>query len=197
MEPRQAFHAYGLDSGREPSETKYCPGCGAGLSSKEVGGRKRQACPDCGYVHYRNPSAGVCAMVVKRGKVLLGRRAGQLFSGKWAMPGGFVEFDEDFLTATRREVKEETGLDVEIKSILSVATNYLTPELHTLSIVCLAEPVSGEEAAADDLSELMWVDPDGPFPPMAFEADEHIIRRYHESEDLGVPVDPRFSGAQG
>ena len=157
-----------------------------------MGGRLRPTCPECGHVQYRNPSVGVCVMIVRDGKILLGRRSGRLFKGKWALPGGFMEFDEDFLTATRREAKEETGLDVEITSILNVATNYLTRDLHTLSIVCVASPVGGDEAPDDDISELRWVDMEGPFPPMAYEADEHIIRRYRETGDPGVPADPRY-----
>ena len=57
---------------------------------------------------------------------------------------GFIEYDEDFLTAALREVKEETGLDVEIRSLLSVVSNFLSPRLHTLAIVLLARVVGGE-----------------------------------------------------
>jgi 8-oxo-dGTP diphosphatase len=132
-------------------------------------------------------------IIARNGKVLLGKRSGQLFQGKWALPGGTVEFGEDFLTAARREVKEETGLDVEIASIVNVATEYLTPDLHILQIVCVAGTASGREAPSDELSELRWIGLEGPFPPMAFESDEHAIRRYGEIGHTGVAADPVFA----
>ena len=132
-------------------------------------------------------------IIVRDSKVLLGKRTGTLFPGKWALPGGTVEFDEDFLTAARRETKEETGLDVEIGSIVNVATEYLEPDLHVLQIVCSAISESGSEAPADGLSELRWVNVGGPYPPMAFEADEQAIERYMEFGYEGIATDPAFA----
>ena len=125
-------------------------------------------------------------MIVRDGKVLLGKRSGPLFPDKWALPGGTVEFGEDFLTASRREAKEETGLDVEIASIVNVATEYLTPDLHVLQIACSAKTASGREAPADDLRELKWVDVNGPFPPLAFEADEACDSAVREERPRGT-----------
>ena len=132
-------------------------------------------------------------LIVRDGKVLLGKRSGRLFPDKWALPGGTVEFGEDFLTASRREAKEETGLDVEIASIVNVATEYLTPDLHVLQIACSAKTASGREAPADDLRELKWVDLNGPFPPLAFEADEHAIRQFVKNGHGGIAADPAFA----
>jgi ADP-ribose pyrophosphatase YjhB (NUDIX family) len=106
---------------------------------------------------------------------------------------GFIESDEDFLTAAIREVKEETGLDVEIRSILSVVSNFLSPGLHTLAIVLLACVVGGELRAADDLDEVAWFPLSGPLPEMAFEADAHICERYYKTQLEGAPVDPRYA----
>jgi 8-oxo-dGTP pyrophosphatase MutT (NUDIX family) len=65
-------------------------------------------------------------LIEKDGQVLLGQRSGSYGAGKWGLPQGFIEFDEDFLSAAIREVKEETGLDVEIRSIISVVSNFLS-----------------------------------------------------------------------
>jgi ADP-ribose pyrophosphatase YjhB (NUDIX family) len=100
----------------------------------------------------------------------------------------------DFLTAAIREVKEETGLDVEIRSILNVVSNLLSPRLRTLAITLLAGVVAGELCAGDDLETLEWVPLSGPLPEMAFEADERIIERYQKTKlEERLPVDPDFA----
>ena len=97
-------------------------------------------------------------------------------------------------TAAIREVKEETGLDVEIRAVLNVVSNLLSPRLHTLTIVLLAGVVAGEPCARDDLETLEWVPLSGPLPEMAFEADEWIIERYQKTKlEEGLPVDPDFA----
>ena len=100
------------------------------------------------------------------------------------------------MTAAIREVKEETGLDVEIRSIISVVSNLLSPRLHTLAIVLLARVVGGELHAADDLEAVEWFPLTGPLPEMAFEADTHICERYYRTQLEGAPVDPGYAGAE-
>ena len=58
-----------------------------------------------------------------RGKVLLLRRKNPPNKGRWALPGGLVEIAEDTAEAALREVKEETGLEVEIEELLDVVSD--------------------------------------------------------------------------
>jgi 8-oxo-dGTP diphosphatase len=51
-------------------------------------------------------------LVMRRGRVLLGRRRGSHGEGYYAAPGGHIEFGESFEQAARREVREETGLEI-------------------------------------------------------------------------------------
>ena len=88
---------------------------------------------------------------------------------------------------------KETGLDVEIRSIINVVSNLLSPGLHTLAIVLAAGVAGGELRAGDDLEALAWVPLSGSLPDMAFEADEWIIERYRMKLEEGLPVDPRFA----
>ena len=171
MEARQVFYAYSSRAEETVGQFKFCPMCGTPLTLKEKGGLARPACPSCRYVQFKNPSPGVVVLIQEDDQVLLGRRSGRVGTNKWGLPMGYIEHDEDFLTAAIREVKEETGLDVEIRSILSVVSNFLSPRLHTLAIILLARVIGGEPNAADDLEELQWFPLAGPLPEMAFEAD--------------------------
>ncbi len=180
MQVKQVFSDYDGTKDTHLGQFKYCPFCGTQLSLKEKGGKQRPACLNCGFVQFRNPAPGVVVVIEKEGYVLLGKRVGGFGEGKWGLPQGYIEFDESFLTAAIREVKEETGLDVEIRSILNVVSNLLSPRLHTLAIVLLAGVKAGELCAGDDLETLEWVPLSGPLPEMAFEADEHIIARCHK-----------------
>jgi len=196
MQARQVFSAYDRKERVGLGQFRYCPLCGTELVLEEKGGRQRLACPDCPFVPFRNPSPGVVVLIEKDGCVLLGRRSGSYGAGKWGLPMGFIEFDEDFITGAIREVKEETGLDVEIRSILSVVSNFLSPRLHTLAIVLLARVVGGELRAGDDLEAVEWVPLSGPLPEMAFEADTHICERYYRTQLEGAPVDPGYAVAE-
>ncbi len=194
MQIKQVFSTYGVKENTHHGQFKYCPFCGIYLSSKEKGGKLRPACPNCGYLQFQNPVPGVVVVIEKDGQVLLGKRAGGFGKGKWGLPQGYIEFDEDFLTAAIREVKEETGLEVEIRSILNVVSNLLSPRLHTLAIVLLAGVNAGELKAGDDLETLDWFPLPGLLPEMAFEADEFIIRRVQNTNlEESLPVDIDFS----
>jgi len=197
MKVKQVFTTYNTQEGKPLNNYRYCPSCGAECVVKEEGGRERSACCQCGFIHYKNPSPAVSILIIENDKILLGRRAdASLKGGMWCLPCGFIEFDEDFLTAARREVEEETGLIADILSIISVMSNYLTPDLHTLVIVLLAQVVGGELCPGDDLDAVAWIALPGPLPEMAFEADEDIIARYFQARFKGAPVDSEFAIAE-
>ena len=86
---------------------RYCPRCASQLEGRPLAGRERPVCPNCGHIAYKNPAVGVAVIVRDdQGGVLLGRRTSG-YAGKWCIPCGYVEWDEDVRDAARREFAED------------------------------------------------------------------------------------------
>ena len=86
-----------------------------------AGTTQRLECPECGFVAYASSKATAGALVEDdEGRVLLARRAHEPFKGRWDIPGGFLEEGEHPLDGLRRELREETGLEVEPLEFLGV-----------------------------------------------------------------------------
>jgi 8-oxo-dGTP diphosphatase len=145
---------------------RLCPRCGVEL---DLGlAPARVSCPACSLVVYANPKPTVCALIVDNaGRLLLARRAVEPFVGFWDLPGGFIEEGEHPLDALRRELLEETGLEIEPGAFHSVWMDTYGPAAGAESILNLyweARIVSGTMRPADDVSELRWFAPDD-LPP--------------------------------
>lgn len=140
---------------------RYCPDCGARLDPVE--GRAEhlisQTCSTCGAVHFRNAKPCAGALVVRDGKVLLGRRAVDPCLGCWDIPGGFLNPWEHPADCAVREVREETGLEVRLERLLDVVVDTYEDRNYTLNLYWVAKVIAGTERAADDLSELRWFGP--------------------------------------
>lgn len=135
---------------------KHCPRCRAPLGGDE----RRAACAACGFVAYANPVPTATAVCIDdEGRVLLGRRALEPDKGLWDLPGGFVDEHEHPLDALRRELREETGLEIEPLEFLGVWMDrygYDSSAASTLNLYWTARVVGGEQEAADDVAELRW-----------------------------------------
>jgi len=101
-----------------------------------------------------------CVIYDPQGRVLLIRRKNQPYRGAYALPGGFVDIGETVEAGCRREVREETGLDVDDLRLVGVYSDPARdPRGHTASaafLVLLPEaetPTAGDDAAAAD-----WVE---------------------------------------
>ncbi|HZF40147.1 MAG TPA: NUDIX domain-containing protein [Blastocatellia bacterium] len=100
----------------------------------------------------RRPQVGMGVLVMRRGRVLLGRRRGSHGEGYYAAPGGHIEFGESFEKAARREVSEETGLEIADLRLLSVG-NYVFKredgERHYIDVDFVCEASVGEPQLAE------------------------------------------------
>ncbi|MGB3988242.1 MAG: NUDIX domain-containing protein [Minisyncoccales bacterium] len=125
------------------------------------------------------PKVGVGVMILKNGKVLLGKRKGSHGEGEYAFPGGHLEYMESFESCAKREVKEES--DIEIKDItfqfLANVTKY-DPK-HYVHIGLLAKWQSGQPKVLepDKLDSWDWYDLDD-LPQPIFEMCKLAIDSY-------------------
>ncbi|XP_071926332.1 nudix hydrolase 1-like [Coffea arabica] len=83
------------------------------------------------------PKVGVAVFLLKGNKVLLGRRLSSVGRNTFALPGGHLEFGESFEECAAREVKEETGLEIEKTEYLTVTNNVFSQEGKATHIVCV------------------------------------------------------------
>ncbi len=106
---------------------------------------------------YNNRGTSIDAVIIRKGKVLLVLRARDPFKHHWALPGGYVEWDESVEDSVRREVQEETGLSVKELDLVGV---YSAPSRHpkqTIAIAYRVEVTSSETPkAGDDAAETRW-----------------------------------------
>lgn len=193
MQLDQVYATYDWRENRGIDKFKYCPLCGTPFEQELVVQKTRPLCPSCGYVFYRNPYPTVSVLVINKDKILLGKRLAEPGKGKWALPSGYIEFEDDFLTAAIREVKEETGLEIEILSILNVQSAFLPTDYHFLSIYLLAEAIGGNVSSNDDLEDVGWFSRSEPLPEMAFAPDVNLIQTYFDGHVEGIKVKRRES----
>jgi ADP-ribose pyrophosphatase YjhB (NUDIX family) len=109
------------------------------------------------------PRVGVGAIVLHEGRVLLVRRGRAPALGLWSVPGGLVELGVTSVDAARREVEEETGLDVRIAGLVGVLDRVTRDadgrvRYHWVLVDYLAYPQSNDTiTAGSDAAEVRWV----------------------------------------
>jgi 8-oxo-dGTP diphosphatase len=102
----------------------------------------------------RGPRLAVDVIIMHEGGFVLIRRRKDPFRGKWALPGGFVEYGETVEEAARREAMEETGLRIRLKELLGVYSDpHRDPRGHVASVCFVCESVGGELAPSSDAAE--------------------------------------------
>lgn len=110
------------------------------------------------------PIAGVGAVIVRDGQVLLIRRGQQPLQGQWSLPGGAVELGETLEEAICREVLEETGLIVEPVEVVKAFDRISRDpqgrvQYHYVLVDFLCQVTGGALACATDALEARWAGP--------------------------------------
>jgi ADP-ribose pyrophosphatase YjhB (NUDIX family) len=110
----------------------------------------------------RHPLIGVGAIILRRDRVLMVQRGKQPLKGWWSLPGGLLETGESLDAGVRREVREETGLEVRPTGVFEIFERIMrdasgAPEYHYVLIDYRCRVTGGALRAGDDASAVEWV----------------------------------------
>lgn len=159
---------------------RFCHRCGALLDWANRAGddRPRQICTACDWIHYHNAKPCAGALVEQHGRLLLLQRAIEPYLGCWDIPGGFLEADEHPEAGAIREVREETGLEIELIELFGIYIDrygYEDEGDHCLNIYYSARPVGGRAQPADEAADLAWFPPNQLPTTIAFHHARQVL----------------------
>ena len=163
-----------------PGDINYCQRCGQALSEKQIEGRTRPHCPVCGYVVYLDPKVAAAVLVLQDGKLLLVKRGVEPAMGEWAFPSGYVDRGEVVEDAALREVKEETGLDVELDGFVGMYS--LTGNPVVLAVYS-GKVTGGVLYAGHDAEDAAWFESDD-LPTLPFPHDVQILHDFFSRQGV-------------
>jgi 8-oxo-dGTP diphosphatase len=111
------------------------------------------------------PVVGVGGVVISEGRVLLVRRGAPPLEGEWSIPGGMLETGETVLEGVRRELMEETGVEVRVHDLIEVFERISLDDggkarYHYVVLDYFCEAIRGDACAASDAAEIAWVHED-------------------------------------
>jgi 8-oxo-dGTP diphosphatase len=106
---------------------------------------------------YKNPKITVDGIIIKRNKLVLIKRKNNPFKNIWALPGGYLEYNEKTEDGVIREIQEETGLITRVKRLIGVYSDpNRDPRGHTVSVVYEMKILKEEIKSGDDASDVNY-----------------------------------------
>lgn len=160
---------------------RYCSFCGEKLTSKKESDVSRDYCANCSTYFYDNPIPVAANILMNGNKILLVRRKIDPFKGYWCLPMGFAETGETIEASALRELKEETGIDGKILSLVKVESGLSKTHGDLLYLTYETAWKSGRLEAGDDAEEVGFFPFDN-MPEMAFRSNIHAIEKFIQSD---------------
>jgi 8-oxo-dGTP diphosphatase len=110
----------------------------------------------------KRPMVGVGAILLRRDRILMAQRGKEPLKGWWSLPGGALEIGESLRDGVCREVREETGLEVEPLGVLEIFERIMrdaagVPEYHYVLIDYICRVAGGKLFPGDDVCAVEWV----------------------------------------
>jgi len=110
----------------------------------------------------KHPLVGVGAILLKRDRILMAQRGKEPLKGWWSLPGGALETGESLADGVRREVREETGLEIRPMGVLEIFERIMRDskgdaEYHYVLIDYVCRIIGGTLCDGDDVCRVEWV----------------------------------------
>lgn len=152
----------------------YCPNCGKKNSIKELNKTDYQ-CQACQWRFWNNPKTTVVVVFALGDQYLFSERAIEPNKGKYDMPGGFLEYNEDPYQAAAREIKEELAFEIDpnkLKFITARTEEYIPYISCTDIFFAYSLDNKPHFVAQDDIESLRW-------EPLSFMNTDQFVDKYH------------------
>jgi NADH pyrophosphatase NudC (nudix superfamily) len=165
---------------------RFCARCGEPRGVAAVAGTNPYRCGVCGFTYYFNTASAVAVLIEDAdGRVLFIRRGREPAKGKLAMAGGFTDPGETGEEATRREIREELGLELADIEYVGTWPNVYHAGgfvVHVLDIFYRARlATTAMTLDPDEVSGAEWLDPCGVDPAeIAFPSMRAALAAYLE-----------------
>jgi 8-oxo-dGTP diphosphatase len=138
----------------------HCFQCGEILIEQAEEGKLREVCPRCGWTYYPQLRVGAGVLVEQDGRALLVQRTGEPWKGAWCFPAGFIEPGEPPEQAAAREIREETGLQVEITGLVDIYFYDDDPRGNGLLLLYRGRRVGGEQQPTSETAQVQYFRPE-------------------------------------
>ena len=128
------------------------------------------------------PVVGVGGVVIRDGRALLIKRGSAPLKNQWSIPGGTLELGESIQEGVRRELLEETGIEVRVGELIEVFDRIFRDadgkiQYHFVIVDYLCEAISGEARAASDVTDVAWENEEDLWNYKLTEAATRVIRK--------------------
>ena len=161
-----------------PVEYRFCPRCGGGLEPRRLKASEpeRLVCQSCSFIFYLDPKVVAGTLFTIDRRVVLLRRGVEPSMGRWVFPGGYVDRGESVQEAAIRETKEESRLDVRLRSLVGVYSYQRSPNV---IVVYAAEVIGGQLEAGDESLEAgTFAAGEIPWETLAFSSTRDALKDY-------------------
>lgn len=165
---------------------KYCPNCGGLLEERliEEEIKLRLICKDCDFIFYINPTPAVAVILFNNdGEILLVKRKYEPRRNYWALPAGFLEYDETVEETAIREIKEETNLDIKLNGLFGVYSAFDDPRVQVLLVVYRGEIIDGDLKPGDDAEEVSYFSFNNLPKNIAFKCHYKILKMLRQEKE--------------
>jgi len=161
-----------------PRRVRFCPLCATPLVRRIDHGSPRPTCPNCGFIHYRNPVPAAGVILSSRGRLLMVKRRYHPRAGTWCLPAGFMEAGETPGHCALRELREETGIRGRLGELFGVYAGFDDPRVRVVLILYAAERSGGRLKPGDDAIEARYFPLDDLPRSIAFESHRRALTEF-------------------